>query len=97
MKFTIKTEHPTGEYRSFFPSTHYIKYKKKVCGQIVDNTWAIRLMVKKSDINEDGNPNCEWRWLQLGVVLDSSESPKEFLNENIDTLFGKFNIHCIDL
>lgn len=28
MKFTFKTEKPTGRYRSFYPDHHYVKLKK---------------------------------------------------------------------
>jgi len=65
MKFTFKTEKPTGAYRSFFSENHYIKLNKKQVGAIADRTWKIRLMVFKDDINEDGNANCQWKWISL--------------------------------
>lgn len=60
--FTFKTKKPTGRYASFYPSNHYIKLKNRKVGQIDDETpYRIRLMVKKADINENGNPNCGLR------------------------------------
>jgi hypothetical protein len=50
-------------------------------------------MVIKSDINEDGNPNCKWKWIKLGKKSESLQEAKEFLNENIETIMAKYNLH----
>jgi len=93
MKFTFKTEKPTGRYKSFFTPSHYIKYKKNIVGSIDFNTpHRIRLMVIKNDINEDGNPNCEWKWISLKKESETLEEAKEFLNENIKSIFTKHKI-----
>jgi hypothetical protein len=92
MKFTFKTEHPTGAYCSFFPSSHIIKIKKKQVGSITDKAWNIRLMVLKDDINEDGNPNCEWRWITLGKQSNSLQEAKDWLNENFTAINERYKL-----
>lgn len=93
-KFTFKTERPTGAFNSFFPKKNEIKLNRKVCGLIEDDIpHQIRLMVIKSDINEDGNPNCKWKWIKLGKKSESLQEAKDFLNENIETIMAKYNLH----
>ncbi len=96
MKFTFKTENPTGRYRSFFSKSHDIKIKKKKCGSIVDRTWKIRLMVLKDDIMEDGNANCEWKWITLKKESASLQEAKEWLNKNFVSLNEKYKIVGLD-
>jgi len=61
-KFTFKTSHPTGRYRSFDDDEHYVKFKRVEVGSIDDaKPHTIRLMVVKKDIMEDNNPNCTWK------------------------------------
>lgn len=93
-KFTFKTEKATGQYRSFFPDHHHIKFNKIDVGSIDDKfPFAIRLQVYKKDILEDGNPNCEWRWITLKKESFSLQEAKDFLNEHIDDLFNKYSIY----
>jgi len=96
MKFTFKTEKPTGRYRCFFSESHDIKIKKKKVGSIVDRTWSIRLMVLKDDIMEDGNANCEWKWITLKKQSASLQEAKDWLNENFISLNEKYKIVGVD-
>lgn len=97
MKFTFKTEKPTGTYRSFYPSAHYIKLKGKQVGSITDKEhYKIRLKVVKKDVLEDGDPNCTWKWITLTKESQSLQEAKDFLNENIDSILTKYNLHFID-
>ena len=96
MKFTFKTEKPTGRYRSFFSENHDIKLKKKKCGSIVDRTWDIRLIVLKDDIMEDGNANCEWKWITLKKKSESLQEAKDWLNVNFISLNQKYKIVGVD-
>ena len=93
MKFTFKTEKPTGAYRSFFPEYHSIKLKKAHVGSIVDKDWRIMLMVIKDDIGEDGNPNCEWRWITLNKESTSLQDAKDWLNHNFDSITKKYKLY----
>lgn len=93
MPFTFKTTRATGHYRSFHSDQHDIKIKKVVVGMISDRDWVIRLQVTKKDINEDGNPNCPWKWITLKKQSASLEEAKEFLNRNYEAIRAKFNIH----
>lgn len=87
MKFTFKTKRSTGQYRAFYKPSHYIKLKKKVVGSIShDPPHTIRLMIHKKDIMEDGNPNCEWRWLALANKFSSIDEAKTFLNQNVKSI-----------
>lgn len=93
VKFTFKTIKPTGRYRSFFPTTHYIKLKGVVVGTIDDESpFKIRFKVVKSDINEDGNPNCFWKWITLLKRSESLEEAKEFLNKVADKIVETYNL-----
>ncbi len=92
MKFTFKTEKSTGQYSSFFKDDHYIKLKKVEVGNIVDQTWQIGFMVVKDDINEDGNPNCDWKWIHLKHKSISLQDAKDFLNRNIDRILKKYKL-----
>jgi len=109
-KFTFKTEHPTGSYRSFSNSAYYIKIKRKQVGQIYDKpstAWAresqgdkvrIGFMVFKEDINEDGNKNCSWKWVQLKRTFESVEEAKEWLNSDgvFEVLNNKLKLRHVD-
>jgi len=93
MKFTFKTTPATGKYRNFFPDSHEIKLKRKVCGMITDKApYKIRLQVVKNDINEDKNPNCLWRWITLKYEGKTLQETKDFLNANIDEIIKTHNL-----
>jgi hypothetical protein len=97
MKFTFKTTPATGRYRSFYPDTHEIKFKRKVCGLITDQTpHKIRLQVIKKDINEDKNPNCSWKWITLKYEGKTLQETKDFLNANIDKIIKDLQLHLND-
>ena len=77
--FTFKTERPTGKYRSFEDEIYHIKLNKKQVGQIsAEYPHKISLMVIKDDINEDGNPNCQWKWIRLVRYNASVPDAKEW-------------------
>lgn len=90
MKFTFKTTKVTGQFHSFFNDTHDIKLNKVKVGSIEDKTWKIRLKVIKTDINEDGNPNCDWKWVTLKKESKSLQEAKDWLNENINIITNKY-------
>lgn len=95
-KFTFKTIKPTGKYRSFDTPDHRIKLQGKEVGSIEDKIWTIRLAVKKQDLNEDRNPNCEWRWVTLSRKSDSLEDAKTWLNVNYGTIVQKYNLYHLE-
>lgn len=97
-KFTFKTTKPTGKYRCFHKPYHDIKIKGQTIGNIDHETFKIRLMVIKSDINEDGNPNCTWKWITLSKKSNSIQEAKDFLNEDfvIKTIFEKYKFPLIE-
>lgn len=91
--FTFKTDKPTGKYRSFYRPFHYIKLNKKKVGSIDDKSpHFIRLQVIKKDINEDGNPNCEWKWICLKKQFQSVDEAKAFLKEKFYEIIEKFDL-----
>ncbi len=96
-KFTFKTDKSTGRYSSFYPDQHYVKLKKKEVGHIGDKApYKIRLQVIKADINEDDNPNCSWKLITLKKESESLQEAKDFLNEHIDKILEKYNLHLED-
>lgn len=95
-KFTFKTERPTGKYRALGATSHHIKMNGDLVGTISDTfPYRIRLQVVKDDVNEDGNPNCEWKWITLSRVSSSVADAKDFLNDNFTSITNKFNLHRI--
>ena len=101
-KFTFKTEQPTGQYRSFYSPVHNIKYDKKVCGHLTgdnltsDENVKIKLAVVKKDINEDNNPNCSWKWIQIKETFATLQEAKDWLNENRERIFSQFDLYLFD-
>lgn len=97
MKFTFKTNKPTGPYRSFYSSYHQIKLRGKSVGSIDDKPpYKIRFQVYKKDINEDGNPNCLWKWVRLKHESASLVEAKEFVKNNSEAILNQFNIYRAD-
>jgi len=95
--FTFKTEQPTGAWRAFDMPTHYIKYKREIVGNIVPRLpFRINLMVIKEDINEDGNPNCLWKWIRLNKEFGALDEAKQFLLDNADEILKKYNLHAME-
>jgi hypothetical protein len=87
MKITFKTNKPTGKWRSFGTTTHDIKYGGNVIGTIDDDKpHKIRLMVKKVDINEDGNPNCDWTWKVIKKEFEDVTSAKKYITDNAESI-----------
>jgi hypothetical protein len=92
-KFTFKTVKPTGRYSSFFSDQYLIKFNKVEVGEITDNLpIRIRLKVYKDDLNEDGNPNCSWKWITLKKTFNSIDEAKLFLNNNRIKIHEKCNL-----
>ena len=53
-------------------------------------------MIVKKDINEDGKPNCKWRWIILKKESESLQEAKDFLNKNIETIRSQFELHLLE-
>ena len=79
-----------------------IKMNKKIVGSItVKKRWTnapyiVMFMIVKSDINEDGNPNCEWKWITLKKEYATIQDAKQRLNENIDKITRSFNLYQME-
>lgn len=93
MAFTFKTTRPTGRYSSFYPSSHDIKIKRRICGEIVDREWRIRLMVEKEPTQQDLVP---FKWVTLNYKAETLADAKEFLNEHFDTICMKYKLHFLN-
>lgn len=91
--FTFKTEKATGKWRSFYHDTHIVKIKGAKVGRIDDNSpHKIRLMVFKDDLLEDGNANCEWKWITLKKDSNSVSEAKEWLKTAYKSLNEKYRL-----
>jgi len=89
-KFTFKTDKPTGKWKWLDSNTNHIKLNGNSVGEIVDsNPVRVRLMIIKDDILEDGNANCDWKWITLNRNFTSLDEAKIWLNENINLILGK--------
>lgn len=95
IKFTFKTEKPTGRYKSFTPNYNHIKLNGSEVGSI-DNEkpHKIRFMVYKKDIAEDKNLNCTWKWIVLKNSFDSLDDAKNFVLSNATKIVSQFNLKC---
>ena len=93
MKFTFKTHKATGRYRSFEKDCHDIKYNKIACGNITDDfPFYVKFQVIKKDINEDGNTNCEWKWITLKTPeFENIKEAKKWVKENTKRILEFFN------
>jgi len=74
-----------------------MKIKKKKFGEIVaptwqteDNRWYISIKVVKKQIDEDGNPNCKWKWVHFKQRFVKEEHAREWIQEYIDELMKKY-------
>lgn len=94
MKFIFKTDKPTGKWKAFQKDVHNIKLNGCEIGTIDDESpHKVRLMVIKKDINEDGTPNCDWKWITLRAKFTSVSEAKEWLNASIVTLLDKYQFN----
>ena len=91
-KFTFKTTKPTGKFKSFETPYHEIFLNKIQVGIIDHLSFDIRFMVIKKDINEDKNPNCPWKWIQLKRKSNSLQSAKDFILNYNDLIQEKYNL-----
>jgi hypothetical protein len=97
LKFIFKTDKPKGAYAFVHVPHHRIKLNKKEVGSIDDKKpHAIRFMVIKKDINEDGNPHCSWKWITLKHESETLQDAKDFLNENVEAITNKYNLRMSD-
>jgi hypothetical protein len=93
IKFTFKTDRPTGSYAWLHKPYHKVFLNRNEVGSInPEKPYTIRLMIMKKDILEDGNPNCPWRWIHLKRESESLDDAKTFLNENIDAILTKYTL-----
>lgn len=90
MKFTFKTDKPTGRYRSFYNDYHHIKLNKKCVGNIADKTWRINLFVYRDDKPDD------FKVITLMKKPNSLQEAKDFLNETIDAILSKYKLYKLD-
>jgi hypothetical protein len=102
MRFTFKKNQSTGRYASFDDPSYDIKFNKKRVGNIslekshTIGPYRVMLMINKKDINEDGNPNCEWRWITFSKRFETIEDAKKWLNDRVDIITSTHNLHFGD-
>lgn len=88
IKFTFKRNgRPKGLAKVVHQDTWKIKLNKKWIGTIYSD-YSIGLMVIKKDPNEDGNPNCKWKWIKLKVKPQLLEEAKEYINNNAEQIYN---------
>jgi len=79
-----------------------MKINKKVFGSIYapnwttpDNKWTIAFMVKngKYDPSEGG---ADWIWLRIKKKFDSESEAKQWIQNNIDYIVLRYEIHFLE-
>ncbi len=88
-KFTFKTIKDTGKWSSFYPKSHEILHNKIKIGNIDDDTYKIRLKVKKEPTKDDPAP---FKWITLKKDSSSLDEAKEFLNKNITVILERYDL-----
>ena len=97
-KFTFKINRPTGRYSSFDSSYMDIKYNGCVVGGVYeprripggDRSWRVRFKVipTVSDIYSSE----DWEWITLKYTPSSFEEAKQWLLNNQEAIFQKFQL-----
>lgn len=99
MKFTFKTDKPTGRFRSFNNEYHHVKLKGKNVGSIDDVTFKVNLKVVKTaeDLEKpNDNKNCPWKWITFKAEFKTLQEAKDWLNANVDALTKKYTLFADD-
>lgn len=101
MKFTFRKQSKIGGIAGVgYPERSVdIRLHNRTIGAInapnwQNSNWEIWLSVLKKNINEDGNPNCEWKNICLGFI-PTLEEAECFLQKNINKIL-KYGLYCID-
>lgn len=92
MKFTFKKNIPTGQWRSFEPESHLIKFNKKECGSIFstgDGMFKVSLAVKCQA--PPGWKNTTFLKRQATVI-----EAKEWLNDHINDILTAYTVHYFE-
>ena len=96
-RFTFRTKKATGKWRSFQKDQHDISLSGKVCGTIDDDKpHKIRFMITKSDINEDDNPNCTWKWIMLKKQSETLQEARDFLSKHTEVIIETYNLRFME-
>lgn len=100
MKFTFKKEpRETGLRAVGHPHRSVtIKLKKKKVGMIhapywasEEYKWKIMLMVEDPE-----GENRKWHWITLKARFDKEQEARDFLNEHIEEIMEKYDLHSMD-
>lgn len=79
-------------------TTIYLKIKKKEFGSLKGSfdKWKISIQIVKTDIMEDGNPNCEWKWITFAKIFTSDDEGKKWIQDNIEYIMKKYKVYFQD-
>ena len=72
---------------AYYKEGCYIIFGKNKIGEITNNrvydgAFNIKFMIVKTDIMEDGNENCKWKWVTLKKKFSNLDDAKDFVREN---------------
>ena len=96
-----KDKKPTGLHSvgHLYPET-FIKVDGKRIGEIIPpswnttNTWKILIAVKKT--KPDDNPNCDWKWANIGKQFDTESEAREWLKTMIKSIDDVHTFHFFE-
>lgn len=89
------------------PKAHVdIKLNGKICGSINPplvndpwnkaNGWKVYFVVIKADINEDNNPNCEWKWIGMKPVFETENEAREYVKTALPFIMTKYTLYFFE-
>jgi hypothetical protein len=58
-----------------------------------NNMYKVGVTIIKEDIMEDGNSNCNWKWIWFNAGFASPEKAKEWVGEWIEKIVEKYNLY----
>jgi len=94
MKFTFRKDIPEGAYRSFQLEIHEIKLNKKIVGYISKGKsisgFGISLAIKQ--LRTEQTP-AAFKWVRLKKRFEKAEEARVFLNDHIDKIIVKYDLH----
>lgn len=97
-EFKFKTKKEKDKWAWLQAPTHKVFYGKHWVGTIADEKpHYIKLMVIKTELLTDNNPNCNWLWITLSKKSDNLKDAQEFLNQVFFKLLDKYSFYLNDL
>ena len=60
------------------------------------HSWKVRFSVVKKDIGEDGNLNCDWKWIKLKKEFETEPEAREAVKKALPKIIETYEFHFSD-